>query len=120
MACTVGLQSGLPADDTREMTASRQVAEPFAGDGDFWAAVHASLAALLSLLAVSTGWLVFGDALLVGMLLPAGFLARAAVISRRSSARTRATFTSRREWRDAERQAVGQVLIGARRPATQA
>jgi hypothetical protein len=75
------------------------------------------MAALFALIVVCVGWLMVGGWFLAGMVVPAGFLVRAALISRRSSRRTRACFTSRREWRDAERQAVGLVLIGARRPA---
>jgi Flp pilus assembly protein TadB len=111
------VQSRPAAADTSRMSASRQVAEPFAGNDDFWTAVHASIAALLSLVVVAAGWLFFSDWLIVGMLVPATLLIRAAASSRRSSQRTRTSFAGRREWRDAERQAVGLVLIGARRPA---
>ena len=93
-----------------------QVAEPFVGDDDFWVSTRASLAVLPTVIATIIAALFLGPLGYATFALPLGLAALAAQRGRRSSRRTRPAFPDRIAWRDAERQAVGAVLIGARRP----
>jgi hypothetical protein len=93
-----------------------QVAEPFAGDDDFWVSTRASLAVFPTLVLTGVAILVAGPVGYVACALPLGLTALAAQRGRRSSRRSRSEFPDRIAWRDAERHAVGAVLIGARRP----
>jgi hypothetical protein len=101
------------------------VAEPFRSDRDFWASLAASADALLSLAAAAAVAIVLA---LTGergwsflpFIVPAVLAARAALIARASSRRSRAAFDDRRAWRDAERTAVATSFFGAvRRPRGQ-
>jgi hypothetical protein len=98
------------------------VAEPFRSDRDFWASLAASADALISLAAAAAVAIVLvltgerGWAFLP-FIVPAVLAARAALIARASSRRSRAAFDDRRAWRDAERAAVATSFFGAvRRP----
>ena len=93
----------------------RTVAEPFAGDDDFWMSARASMLALPALLGAIIVTLAAGPAGAGSFAVPAGLLGLATVRGRRSQRRTRSAFADRPAWRDAERRAVGQVLTGARR-----
>ena len=92
------------------------VAEPFAGDDDFWVSTRASLAVLPAAVVTGVAILLAGRYGLAVLALPLGLTVLAAQRGRRSSRRTRMAFPDRIAWRDAERQAVGAVLTGARRP----
>jgi hypothetical protein len=93
-----------------------QVAEPFAGDDDFWVSTRASLAVLPAAIGTGVAILLAGPFGYAAGALPVGLTVLAAYRGRRSSRRTRSAFPDRNAWRNAERQAVGAVLIGARRP----
>jgi hypothetical protein len=93
-----------------------QVAEPFADDADFWVATRASVAVLPAVIAAIVAVLFLGPIGYAAGALPFGLVVLAAQRGRRSTRRTRPAFPDRIAWRDAERQAVGAVLIGARRP----
>jgi hypothetical protein len=96
---------------------SRDVVEPFRSDEAFWRSVAASLFALVTLLvaAVVTG--LAGRPGAVAFALPVLLLAVAAREARASTARTRPTFATSQEWREAERRAVAAALArGGRRP----
>jgi hypothetical protein len=93
-----------------------QVAEPFAGDDDFWVSARASLAVLPAAVLAGIAILLAGRYGVAALALPLGLAVLAAQRGRRSSRRTRPEFADRIAWRDAERQAIGAVLIGAQRP----
>jgi hypothetical protein len=91
------------------------VGEPFRGDGDFWTAVAASVAAVVTFVAAVLIHVLVGGAAAAVYVVPVVLLVVAAVAGRRSTARTRPTFASREEWRDAERTAVASALVPRRR-----
>lgn len=94
-----------------------EVAEPFRSDAQFWRSVAASLFALVTLLlaAVLTG--ILGGWGALAFAVPVLLLAAAARDAKASTARTRPTFASRQQWREAERRAVAAALVRAgRRP----
>jgi hypothetical protein len=93
-----------------------RVFEPFAADDDFWVSTRASMAVLPALIATGVAVLLAGPVGYAVCAVPVGLTVLAALRGRRSSRRTRPSFPDRIAWRDAERQAVGAVLIGARRP----
>ena len=93
-----------------------QVAEPFAGDADFWVSTRASLSVLPAAVIAVVAILLAGPTGYAVCALPLGLTVLAAQRGRRSTRRTRPAFPDRISWRDAERQAVGAVLTGARRP----
>jgi hypothetical protein len=99
------------------------VAEPFSSDAGFWASLAASADALLGLVAAAGSGVILvlsGDGAwsAVPFVVPAGLALRAAAIGRVSSRRSRQSFATTREWRDAEREAValafGHALVRAR------
>jgi hypothetical protein len=89
------------------------VAEPFRSDERFWSSVAASMDAFLALVVSVTVFAVVGGWSAAMFVAPAALLARAARHGRASSARTRPTFASKQDWRDAERQAVATAMRGA-------
>jgi hypothetical protein len=93
-----------------------QVAEPFAHDDDFWVSTRASLAVLPCAVLTGVAVLLAGPIGSLACALPLGLTVVAAQRGRRSTRRTRTAYPDRTAWRDAERQAVSAVLIGARRP----
>ena len=93
-----------------------RVADPFAGDDDFWVSTRASLAVLPAAVLTGVSILLAAPFGYAACALPIGLAVLAAQRGRRSSRRTRSAFSDRITWRDAERQAVGAVLVGARRP----
>jgi len=96
---------------------SSDVAEPFRSDEPFWRSVVASLCALVALLAAAVVTGVAGRWGAVAFALPVLLIAVAARQARASTARTRPTFATSQEWRDAERQAVAAAIArGGRRP----
>jgi hypothetical protein len=97
---------------------STDIAEPFRSDDQFWRAVVASLFALVTLMVavVLTG--LVGGWGAVAFAVPVLLLIVASREAKASTARTRPTFASRQEWRDAERRAVAAALARAgRRPS---
>lgn len=99
------------------------VAEPFRSDRDFWSSVAASADALVTLavaIAVAVILVLTGERMwsFVPFVLPVALTVRAAKIAHASSRRNQQAFTDRRQWRDAERQAVSSVffrVMGRRR-----
>jgi hypothetical protein len=88
-----------------------RVGEPFASDPAFWSSLAASADAAISLaVAVVAGVALalagFGWWAVTPFVLTAGFVARAALISRRVSRANRMHFADRVAWRNAERRAV--------------
>jgi hypothetical protein len=110
-----------PAWASAEWTS--RVAEPFRSDAGFWASLAASADALLSLVAATGSGVILvlageGAWSAVPFVVPAGLALRAAAIGRPSSRRSRQAFSTAREWRDAEREAVatafGHALVRPR------
>jgi hypothetical protein len=85
------------------------VAAPFV-DPDFRRSILASVAGFVLALMATGLTLAFGPPAVVAYLAAAGLLVWAALTGRRSSARSRACFATRVEWKQAERQAVAAVL----------
>jgi hypothetical protein len=100
------------------------IAEPFRSSGQFWSGLAAATDAVVALAAAAAAGAVLAVAgagawASLPFLLPAVLLVRAAVISRSSSRSSRAAFSDRQAWRDAERSAVaGAFLRVLRRPRT--
>lgn len=95
---------------------SSEVAEPFRSDDRFWRSVTASVFALVTLLAAAVVTGLIGGWGTIAFAVPLLLLAVAAREARASTARTRPTFATRDEWRDAERGAVAAALVrGGRR-----
>jgi hypothetical protein len=91
------------------------VAEPFRSDAEFWTGLAASADALVSLagaIAIAVVLVLIGERpwALLPFIAPTGLAVRAAVISRSSSQRNRATFADRKAWRNAERSAVATAF----------
>jgi hypothetical protein len=86
------------------------VAAPFVDDPDFRRSILASVAGLVLALIATGLTLAFGPLAAVAYLGAAVVLVWAAQVGRRSSARSRAFFATRIEWKQAERQAVAAVL----------
>ena len=96
---------------------SRDVAEPFRSNDEFWRSVTASLFALVTLLAAALATGFAGRWGAVAFAVPLLLLASAARQAKASTAHTRPTFATKQQWRDAERQAVAAALArGGRRP----
>lgn len=91
----------------------RDVPEPFASDDDFWVSVAASVDALLTLVLATAVTLLVGIWGTLAFVVPAALLVRAGLAARRSERRTRAMFATVDQWRQAERRAVGSVMVGA-------
>jgi len=95
---------------------STDVAEPFRSDDRFWRSVASSLLALLTLLAAAVITGLAGRWAAVAFIVPVLLVANAAREARASTARTRPTFATKEEWREAERRAVAAALArGGRR-----
>src|SRR3954453_962715 len=94
---------------------STEVAEPFRSDDRFWRSVTASLFALVTLLAAAVVAGLVGRWGALAFAVPLLLLAVAAREAKASTARTRPTFATRDEGRDAERQAVAAALARAGR-----
>ncbi len=93
------------------MTAwSSNAPEPFAGNGEFWRSVAASVDALLALIAATLIVVFAGAWGALAFAIPIGLLVYAAITGRRSEHETMPQFADRAAWRLAERQAVGAVL----------
>ena len=96
---------------------SSDVAEPFRSDDQFWRSVAASLFALVTVLAAALVTGLVGRWGVVAFAVPVLLLLIAAREARASTARTRPTFATAQEWREAERRAVAAALArGGRRP----
>jgi len=94
-----------------------EVAEPFRSDDQFWRSVTASLFALVALLAAALATGIAGSWGAVAFVLPVVLLAVATRAAKASTTRTQPTFASKKEWREAERQAVAAAIVrGGRRP----
>jgi len=97
---------------------SSEVAEPFRSDDRFWHSVTASLFALMTVLAAALLTGMFGRWGAAAFVVPVLLLVVAARDAKASTARTRPTFATTEEWRDAERRAVAAALARAgRRPS---
>jgi len=96
---------------------SSDVAEPFRSDAQFWRSVVASMFALVTVLAAALVTGLAGRWGAVAFAVPVLLMAVAAREAKASTARTRPTFATSQEWRDAERRAVAAALArGGRRP----
>ena len=100
------------------------VEQPFRDDPQFWAAVGRSADAFWTLLVVTVLVAMLGGYAAIAYVVPVALLIMAARHARASTARTRPSFASREEWREAERRAVAAAIPGAlvrymrpRRPA---
>lgn len=99
------------------------VAEPFRSDRDFWSSLAASADALVTLaaaIAVAVALVLTGERIwsFLPFAVPVALIVRAALIARASSRRNQQAFTDRKQWRDAEREAVAAVffrVVGRRR-----
>jgi hypothetical protein len=95
---------------------ARAVSEPFRSDGRFWSGLAASADALLVLTLATVIGVVLtlsgaGGWALLAFAAPAALIVRAGVVSHGASRGSRATFTSRTAWREAEREAVAAVFF---------
>jgi hypothetical protein len=101
---------------------TRNVAEPFRSNGEFWSGLAASADALASLLvaAIAAVALVLSGEpawSVVPFAIPTVLVIRAGVLSRSSSRHTREAFADRHAWRAAERHAVATAFAKVlRRP----
>lgn len=91
----------------------RAVGQPFVSDPWFWVSVRASGYALVLLVGATALTVSLGAAWSVTFVAPTVLLALAAVTGRLSSRRSRTAFDDRRQWRDAERQAVANAFVPA-------
>jgi hypothetical protein len=89
------------------------ITAPFVDDPDFRRSVTASVGGLLLALIATGLTIAFGPLAAIGYLAAAASLGWAAVFGRRSSDRSRKSFASRGEWKQAERQAVAAMLTSA-------
>jgi len=89
------------------------VAAPFDSDPRFWTSVGRSVDALWTLLVATVLVVLLGRYAAVAFVVPVVLLVISGRDARASSARTRALFNNREEWRAAERQAVAAALPGA-------
>lgn len=89
------------------------VDEPFRSDERFWQSVAASMDAFAALVVAVVVFTAVGGLSAVLFVAPVVLLAVAAVHGRASSARTRASYPTRGDWRDAERRAVAAAMRGA-------
>jgi hypothetical protein len=101
---------------------TRNVAEPFRSNGEFWSSLAASADALTSLLiaAITAVALVLSGEpawSFVPFAVPTVLVIRAGLLSRSSSRHTREAFADRPAWRAAERHAVAIAFVKVlRRP----
>ena len=94
---------------------SDRVSEPFRSDRQFWRSLLASVGALVGLVAASIVFSLAGAVAAAAYVVPVALLATAAMLARSSSAATRPQFSTREQWRDAEREAVARALLLRRR-----
>jgi hypothetical protein len=92
------------------MARRQAVAAPFVDDPDFRRSILASVGGLVLALVATVLTLTLGPLAAVGYLAAAGLLVWAALVGRRSSARSRECFATREEWKLAERQAVAATF----------
>jgi hypothetical protein len=90
-----------------------KVEAPFRDDASFWASVGRSADALWALLIATVLVATSGAYAAIAFFGPAVLLVVSGRDARASSARTRPMFSTRDEWRTAERQAVAAALPGA-------
>ena len=90
-----------------------RVEAPFRADGQFWTSVGRSADALWTLLIATVLVATLGPYAAVAFCVPVGLIILSSRDARASTARTRPLFSTRDEWRAAERQAVAAALPGA-------
>jgi len=90
-----------------------RVGSPFRDDRQFWSSVGRSVDALWTLLISTALVAVLGRYAAIAFLVPVALLVLGWRDARASTTRTRPQFSTRDEWRAAERQAVAAALPGA-------
>ena len=90
-----------------------KVEAPFRGDRQFWTSVGLSVDALLTLVVATALVAAFGRFAVIAFCLPIVLLVLSWRAAQLSTAHTRPLFSTREEWRAAERQAVAAAIPGA-------
>ena len=90
-----------------------QVTAPFRDDSSFWASVGRSADAFWTLVLAAVLVATLGAYAAAAFLVPVVLLVMGTRDARASTAHTRPQFSSREEWRAAERQAVAAAIPGA-------